>query len=97
MVTWLFERRGTGSGVRRKSLFDYEEPGPTVADAATRALQAATPLDVTATAFPHSLVPVLSPPALLCLAGLMASLGVRALHRRARGLIVAEANPLGQR
>jgi hypothetical protein len=61
----------------------YEEPGQTVADAATHALQAATPLDVTATAFPHSLgVPVLSPPALLCLAGLVAGLGIRALRRQ---------------
>jgi hypothetical protein len=56
----------------------YEEPGRTVADAATRALQAATPLDVTASAFPSSSeVPVLSPPALLCLAGLLLGIGVR--------------------
>ena len=64
----------------------YEEPGRTVADAATRALQAATPLDVTASAFPSSNeAPVLSPPALLCLAGLLLGIGVR--FRGSRSLI----------
>jgi len=54
----------------------YEEPDRTVGDAATRALQAATPLDVTASAFPFSNdVPALPPPALLCLAGLLVALG----------------------
>ena len=57
----------------------YEEPGRTAADAQTRALQAATPLDVTASAFPQPRrVPALSPPALLCLAVLVVGIGVRA-------------------
>jgi hypothetical protein len=56
----------------------YEEPYRTVGDAATRALQATTPLDVTASAFPSSSeVPALPPSALLCLAGLLFGLGLR--------------------
>jgi hypothetical protein len=56
----------------------YEEPDRTVGEAATRALQAATPLDVTASAFPFTNeVPALPPPALLCLAGLLVGLGAR--------------------
>jgi hypothetical protein len=63
----------------------YEEPGRTVADAETRALQAATPLDVTATAFPPEGVPALGAPALVGLAGLLAGLGLRTARRWSLG------------
>jgi hypothetical protein len=63
----------------------YEEPGQTVGDASARALQAVTPLDVTASAFPPAGVPALGPPALLGLAGLLGGLGFRAARRRSHG------------
>jgi hypothetical protein len=68
-----------------KRIVYYEEPGQTAADAASRALQAATPLAVTASAFPSSGVPALGPPALLGLAGLLAGLGARSVRRRPPG------------
>jgi hypothetical protein len=60
----------------------YEEPDRTAGDAASRALQAATPLGVTASAFPSAGVPALGPLALLGLSGLLAGLGALAVRRR---------------
>jgi hypothetical protein len=63
----------------------YDEPGRTVADAESRALQALTPLDVDVSLFPDADgVPAVSPPGLLCLAGLVGALGIRALARERR-------------
>jgi hypothetical protein len=61
----------------------YDEPYRTVQDAGSRTLQALTPLEVSASAFPPTgqEVPLLVPSALLGLAGLLIGSGIRALRR----------------
>ena len=60
----------------------YEEPHRTAADAATRALQAASPLAVTVSGFPFvNQVPAIPPPALLGLAGVLIGLAVQQRRR----------------
>jgi hypothetical protein len=61
----------------------YDEPYRTVQDAGSRTLQALTPLEVSASAFPPTgqEVPLLVPSALLGLAGLLVGSGIRALRR----------------
>jgi hypothetical protein len=64
----------------------YEEPNKTVQDAEDRALQAATPLDVTVTAFPNlEWVPALPPWGLAILAALLPATALGALRRRGSG------------
>jgi hypothetical protein len=80
----------------------YDEPDQTVQDAAARSLQALTPLEVTATAFPYLVeTPSLSPPALLLLAGLLAAagagVGLRARTETRTGCPPAAARPGGRR